>query len=305
MKQRVRERDIGGVIFQVEDNAHEQLDIYRRALELRESEIPYWEQEVAEVLLQTLNEEYPVVTIFDVEIAVNEVDLDSLQVPKREVDFQQKEARRKHIRRSVSPQKPASNRLVRNKSREMIGGVASGLANLLGIDELWVRLVWVASALGISIFSYFSGSWFVLAYLVMWAVLPSSRDLPDNDEVRRMLRHPEDKKIGGVAAGIARYLNIDPALVRFGIVLSLFLNGGASVGLYLLLWALMPEADAESEMHAIRSRPFTFEDAEQKVKQWLNISSYRDEEPAWFRTLWGVPRWGARLLGRGKSNKYE
>lgn len=303
----VKERNIGGVIFQVEANAFEQLRTYRRGLrgaEIGDEELNYWESQIAEVLLQHLNDDYPVVTIYDIEIAVNEVDFATLEFPRRELSFKKSEsqARKEYIRRSVeqTPREYSPNRLVRNKSREMIGGVASGIANLLGIDELWVRLVWVAAALGISVFSYFSSSWFILGYLIMWMVLPGSYNLPDNEEIRRLLRHPEDKQLGGVASGIARYLNTDPSLVRLGMIISLLFNG-ASLGLYLLLWVIMPEAKSLEELRPADRPKFTFQDLEDKVKGWLNISRYRDEEPAWFRAVWGIPRWGAKLLDKKKD----
>jgi phage shock protein C len=48
--------------------------------------------------------------------------------------------------------------------------------------------------------------------------------------------------MGGVAAGFADYLDIDPVLVRLGFILLCFLNG---VGLifYLIAWVIMPRRD--------------------------------------------------------------
>lgn len=45
--------------------------------------------------------------------------------------------------------------------------------------------------------------------------------------------------IGGVAAGIARSLNVDPTIVRIAFVLvSIFAGGGVLI--YLVLWAVIP-----------------------------------------------------------------
>jgi len=56
---------------------------------------------------------------------------------------------------------------------------------------------------------------------------------------RRLTRSRDDRYIGGVAAGLARYFNIDPTLVRVAFAVSLAI-GGAGVLAYLVLLALVP-----------------------------------------------------------------
>jgi phage shock protein C len=60
---------------------------------------------------------------------------------------------------------------------------------------------------------------------------------------RRLARSSTDRIIGGVAGGIANYLDIDPTLVRLAFVLFVLL-GGASPFIYLILWAVMPNDQA-------------------------------------------------------------
>jgi phage shock protein PspC (stress-responsive transcriptional regulator) len=58
-------------------------------------------------------------------------------------------------------------------------------------------------------------------------------------EPSRMLRRSEsDKLLGGVAAGIADYFEVDVNLVRF-IFVMLALLGGSGFLLYAILWVLM------------------------------------------------------------------
>ena len=62
----------------------------------------------------------------------------------------------------------------------------------------------------------------------------------------RLVRSRRDRKIAGVAGGIADHLNIDPVLVRIGFVVSVF-AGGLGIVLYLAGWLLIPEeGDQES-----------------------------------------------------------
>ena len=64
-------------------------------------------------------------------------------------------------------------------------------------------------------------------------------------ETRQLRRSGEDKMLGGVAGGIARYLNVDVTLVRV-IIAALTLFTGAGVALYVAAWLLIP-ADGEDQ----------------------------------------------------------
>lgn len=46
--------------------------------------------------------------------------------------------------------------------------------------------------------------------------------------------------IGGVAAGLGEYLNIDSTLVRLGFV-ALALMGGPGFVIYLIMWLVVPQ----------------------------------------------------------------
>jgi phage shock protein C len=52
--------------------------------------------------------------------------------------------------------------------------------------------------------------------------------------------------LGGVAAGIAAYANVDPTLVRIGFVVTAIVTGGTAALIYPLLWIIMPEEPADN-----------------------------------------------------------
>jgi phage shock protein C len=58
---------------------------------------------------------------------------------------------------------------------------------------------------------------------------------------RTLYRDTEDEKIGGVCSGLARYLGLDPLLVRVAFVAGLLFSG-ASLVAYILLWWLVDPA---------------------------------------------------------------
>ena len=58
---------------------------------------------------------------------------------------------------------------------------------------------------------------------------------------RRLFRSRSDSMIGGVAAGLAAYLNSDPALVRIVWAILVVVTGGAALVVYIVAWIVVPE----------------------------------------------------------------
>ena len=67
---------------------------------------------------------------------------------------------------------------------------------------------------------------------------------------RRLYRSRTDTMLGGVAAGLASYLNTDPALVRVAWAVLVVITSGAALLAYIVAWVVIPEeplaASAES-----------------------------------------------------------
>ncbi len=62
---------------------------------------------------------------------------------------------------------------------------------------------------------------------------------------RRLYRSRTDSMIGGVAAGLADYLNADPALVRIVWAILVVVTGGAALVVYIVAWIVVPEGPAD------------------------------------------------------------
>lgn len=58
-------------------------------------------------------------------------------------------------------------------------------------------------------------------------------------DVRKLYRARDERMIGGVCGGLAKYLGMDPTIVRLLFVLSLFVIPGAIPGLILIYLALL------------------------------------------------------------------
>ena len=57
---------------------------------------------------------------------------------------------------------------------------------------------------------------------------------------KRLVRNTDNKVIGGVCAGVADYLGVDPTLVRVIAVIGAVFGLGSLVVAYVVAWALMP-----------------------------------------------------------------
>lgn len=76
----------------------------------------------------------------------------------------------------VGVQKQAK-RLMRSEGDEILGGVCSGMAAYLGIDVVWVRLVFVVLA-------FVTGGFMVLIYFVLWIVMPPAKTAADRLQMK-------------------------------------------------------------------------------------------------------------------------
>jgi phage shock protein PspC (stress-responsive transcriptional regulator) len=63
------------------------------------------------------------------------------------------------------------------------------------------------------------------------------------DDSRPRLTRSDDRKLGGVAAGLAEYVDVDPTLMRVLFVLAFFLGFGTILLAYIVFWFVMPEQD--------------------------------------------------------------
>ena len=69
----------------------------------------------------------------------------------------------------------------------------------------------------------------------------------DKTGPQTLSRPIQDRMLGGVAAGIARYLSVDVTVVRI-IFAVLAIVGGAGIPLYLAGWLLIPEEGSEQSV---------------------------------------------------------
>lgn len=74
---------------------------------------------------------------------------------------------------------------------------------------------------------------------------------------KRLYRDVDDKKLAGVLSGLGHYFGIDPLWLRIGFLFFLFAGWGSPALLYIVMWALVPEANTAAEKLEMQGEPVT------------------------------------------------
>ncbi|MEM6359177.1 MAG: PspC domain-containing protein [Bacteroidota bacterium] len=268
--------NISGIIFHIEEDAYEALKNYLDSIneyfstfEDNQEIIADIESRIAEIFLTKLNEDKQVITTEDVQSLISTMgsirDFQAAEEP--EIDEEPETGKKT---------KTEPRRFFRDENRKVIGGVCAGLAHYFKIDPLWIRLIFVILLLGYGII--------LLAYLVMWAVIPGNSRLKEDKNIKKMYRDPDKKVIGGVAAGVAAYLGVEVAIIRLAFVLSIFL-GGTGLLVYIILWIVLTEATSITDKVKMKGEPVTLSNIETNVKNNIDKDNTRSEENFFVKIL--------------------
>jgi len=89
---------------------------------------------------------------------------------------------------------------------------------------------------------------------------------------RRLFRDTDNSYVGGVAAGLGHYFGIDALWIRLIWVILIF-GAGTGIILYILLWALIPEAKTTAEKLTMTGEPVNISNIEKKIKDGIDTVS--------------------------------
>jgi phage shock protein PspC (stress-responsive transcriptional regulator) len=156
----------------------------------------------------------------------------------------------------ANQQQTGSRRLYRDEENKILGGVCAGIGNYFGIDAWIPRIILIITGIGF------------IAYLILWAFLPSSTNKVIGGVRKKLYRDSDDKIIAGVCSGIGNYFGINAWIPRVLFLLPLitYLLGRGQWGsffdigdlirnalspgsliIYIILWLVIPEANTTAE----------------------------------------------------------
>lgn len=82
---------------------------------------------------------------------------------------------------------------------------------------------------------------------------------------KRIFRDTDNRVLGGVASGLAAFLNIDPVITRIIFIISMF--AGFGVVVYLVLWIAIPEAKTTADKLMMKGENVNIENIEKAIKK--------------------------------------
>ncbi len=290
---------IAGVVFHIEEDGYERLRSYLASVQQYFSAyegsaeiIADIEGRIAEKFSDTLQKESKQsLSATDVDTLIRSMGtVADFEAIEEEEDLHAIHARQQAANAAGATTAPppaatgtaTPRRLFRDTKRKILGGVCAGLAHYFNVDSLWIRLLFLFLFLGIpasrpifnnegDVFGAFGGFVFLL-YIALWVSLPANPNLEEDETLKKLYRDPNHKVVGGVVAGVAAYTGWDLGLLRFLFVLSIFFFG-TGILLYIVLWAITPEAKTLTDRMQMQGEPITLENIETNVKRNLNVEN--------------------------------
>ena len=95
----------------------------------------------------------------------------------------------------------------------------------------------------------------------------------NNSIGKKLFRDGEDKFLGGVAAGIAHYFNVDTIWIRLVFLVTTLAGLGSGILAYIILWILLPEAKTTAEKLQMEGEAVNIDNIERKIREeFSNVS---------------------------------
>lgn len=272
--------NISGIIFHIEEDGYEilrkyldSITTYFSSFEDNSEILSDIESRIAELFLSKLNEGKQVITLEDVNSLMSTMGSvsDFKAAEEQEAAGITPIQTNEKTSSDNSSRRNTSKKLFRDQKRKILGGVCAGLGHYFNIDPVWPRLLFALLVLG-------SYGGLLLAYIILWILLPPSEELEDSD-VKKMFRDSESKVIGGVASGVAAFFGTDKTLIRVLFVVFTIM-GGIGFLTYIILWIALPEAKTITEKMQMQGEPVTLSNIESTVKKSINEKDSGEESLA-------------------------
>jgi phage shock protein PspC (stress-responsive transcriptional regulator) len=293
--------NLSGRVLQIEEPAYEQLQQYIASLrtyfskeESREEIINDIEGRIAEQFYGLIQQGAPCITEEHLttiiaamgkpeELADAEI-LESTTTQEGDSSFKQAGFKTTSAKREF----------FRDANSKVLGGVAGGIANFIGIDPVIIRILFV-------LLSFSSFGIVALGYILLWIFVPA-KELEDY-RGRRFYRNPDDRVLAGVASGVAAYFNVSARNIRLLFLAPLLLQIlfsildifddsaiaeilfnvsfgsllGFSVILYIILWVILPTAETSYQKMEMRGETINLE----RIRQYVSEEGINKKMEEW------------------------
>jgi phage shock protein PspC (stress-responsive transcriptional regulator) len=266
--------NISGIIFHIEEDGYESLRRYLDSINKYFSSfddsseiLADIESRIAEIFLSKLNEGKQVITAEDVNSLI--ATMGSVNDFKAaEEESSESKSRTSAHENTEHKTYQAPKKLLRDQQRKILGGVCAGLGSYLNVDPVWIRLLFALTTFvyGITL----------IAYVIMWIAVPGSYDVEEPEIKKKLYRDPENKVIAGVSGGLASFIGIDIIAVRV-LFIVFTVAGGFGLLIYVVLWAILPEAKTLTDRMQMQGEPVTLSNIESTIKKNQSLTGSEEE----------------------------
>ncbi len=287
--------NISGILFHIEEDGYYTLKNYLESINIHfygypdsKEIVSDIENRIAEIFLSYLKNNNQVITAENVTRLIEKMgtiaDFSSLEekVEAEEVVDPASDDFYKYVT-PPNAEPGGYKKLMRMEHKKILGGVCAGIAHYFAMDALWIRLIAIlllfSGNINFKVFDFNPFGWMninfgfagiaVVAYIVLWVILPVSYANEENKEIKKLFRNPDDKALGGVASGLAAYFGIKALYVRLAFVI-LTIAGGSGIVIYLILWIITPLASSITERIKMKGGEITLDSIDSTLKETIN-----------------------------------
>jgi phage shock protein PspC (stress-responsive transcriptional regulator) len=168
--------NLAGIFFHIDEDAYAKLQHYLDAIKRsftntqgKEEIIADIEARIAELFNEKKKEDRQVIGIKEVE--------EVIAIMGQPEDYMVDEEIFEDEPVYTKTTKSSGKQLFRDTEHSYVGGVSSGLGHYLGIDFIWVRILWI-------LLTIFSSGAFILIYIALWIFVPEAKTTADKLAMR-------------------------------------------------------------------------------------------------------------------------
>ena len=166
--------NLAGTFFHIDENAFGKLQRYLEAIKRSLSDpqgsdeiIKDIEARIAELFSEKIESSSQVVSIKELDEVIAVMGQPEDYMVDEEI-FEDAPPSSKRRAKSAS----SHRQLFRDVDNKFIAGVSSGLGHYLGIDAIWLRLIWI-------LLTVFSSGIFIVFYILFWILVPAAESTSD------------------------------------------------------------------------------------------------------------------------------
>jgi len=167
--------NLAGIFFHIDEDAYAKLQHYIDAIKRslantkgQDEIIADIEARIAELFAEKIKNEQQVISSKEVDEIITIMGQPEDYMVDEEIFEDQP---------NYSHSRTSGKQLFRDTEHSYIGGVSSGLGHYLGIEAIWVRLLWI-------ILSIASSGAFILIYIALWIFVPEAKTTADKLSMR-------------------------------------------------------------------------------------------------------------------------